>query len=78
MCRALDIQNHKDAIKRLDDDEKSGVVLTDPHGRPQETNCVNEPGLYSLVLGNKKVEARPPQKLETNFPKAVDKWTQKC
>ena len=58
VCRALDIQNHKDAIKRLDDDEKSGVVLTDPHGRPQETNCVNEPGLYSLVLGNKKVEAR--------------------
>ena len=28
VCRALEIQNHKDAIKRLDDDEKSGVVLT--------------------------------------------------
>lgn len=35
-----------------------GVVLTDPHGRPQETNCVNEPGLYSLVLGSRKPEAR--------------------
>ena len=31
VCRALEIQNHKDAIRRLDDDEKSGVVLTDPH-----------------------------------------------
>ena len=31
-----------------------GVVLTDPHGRPQETNCVNETGLYSLVLGSRK------------------------
>lgn len=58
VCRALDIQNHKDAIKRLDDDEKSGVVLTDPHGRQQETNCVNEPGLYSLVLGSRKPEAK--------------------
>lgn len=58
VCKALDIQNHKDAIKRLDDDEKSGVVLTDPHGRPQETNCVNEPGLYSLVLGSRKPEAK--------------------
>jgi len=58
VCRALDIQNHKDAIKRLDEDEKSGVVLTDPHGRSQETNCVNEPGLYSLVFGSRKPEAK--------------------
>lgn len=58
VCRALDIQNHRDALTRLDDDEKSGVVLTDPHGRPQETSCVNEPGLYSLVLGSRKPEAK--------------------
>ena len=58
VCRALEIQNHKDAIRRLDDDEKSGVVLTDPHGRAQETNCINEPGLYSLVLGSRKPEAK--------------------
>lgn len=58
VCRALEIQNHKDAIKRLDDDEKSGVVLTDPHGRPQETNCVTESGLYALVLGSRKPEAK--------------------
>lgn len=58
VCRALDIQNHKDAVKRLDEDEKSGVVLTAPHGRRQETNCVNEPGLYALVLGSRKPEAK--------------------
>lgn len=57
VCDILEIQNHKDAIKRLDDDEKSGVVLTDPHGRPQETNCVSESGLYSLVLGSRKPQA---------------------
>ena len=58
VCRALGVVNHKDAIKRLDEDEKTGVVLTDPHGREQITNCVNEPGLYSLILGSRKPEAR--------------------
>lgn len=58
VCKALDIANHKDAISRLDDDEKSGVVLTDPHGREQITNCINEPGLYSLILGSRKPEAK--------------------
>ena len=58
VCRALEISNPHDAIKRLDEDEKSGVDLTDPHGRMQNTNVVSEPGLYSLVLGSRKPEAR--------------------
>lgn len=58
VCRALEISNPHDAIKRLDEDEKSGVDLTDPHGRVQNTNVVSEPGLYSLVLGSRKPEAR--------------------
>ena len=58
VCHALDISNHKDAIKRLDDDEKSGVDLTDPHGRVQFTKIINEPGLYSLILGSRKPEAK--------------------
>lgn len=58
VCKALEIQNHKDAIGRLDEDEKTGVDLTDPHGRVQNTNCVNEPGLYALVLGSRKPEAK--------------------
>lgn len=58
VCRALEIENHKDAIKRLDDDEKLGVALNDPHGRSQVTNCISESGLYSLVLGSRKPEAK--------------------
>lgn len=58
VCRALEISNPHDVIKRLDEDEKSGVDLTDPHGRVQNTNVVSEPGLYSLVLGSRKPEAR--------------------
>lgn len=42
---------------RLDEDEK-GVVLTDTLGGTQELTAVNEPGLYSLILGSRKPEAK--------------------
>ena len=58
VCRALEIVNHKDALTRLDDDEKSEVALTDPHGREQMTNIISVPGLYAIVLGSHKPEAR--------------------
>lgn len=57
VCRALEISNNRDAISRLDEDEK-GVVLTDTLGGTQEMIAVNEPGLYGLVLGSRKKEAR--------------------
>lgn len=55
VCKALEISNPTDALKRLDDDEKARFNLGLPGG---STNCVNEPGLYSLVLGSRKPEAR--------------------
>lgn len=55
VCRALKISNPTDAIKRLDDDERARFNLGLPYG---ETNIVNEPGLYSLVLGSRKPEAK--------------------
>lgn len=57
VCRALDIVNSRDALTRIDEDEK-GVVLTDTPGGKQEVTTVNEPGLYSLVLGSRKPEAK--------------------
>ena len=54
VCDALDIANVTVAVARLDDDERSKFNL----GRQGETFCVNEPGLYSLVLGSRKKEAR--------------------
>ena len=54
VCKALDINNPTVAINRLDDDERSKLNL----GRQGETNIVNEPGLYSLVLGSRKPEAK--------------------
>lgn len=57
VCKALDIHNTKDAVGRLDDDER-GVASIDTLGGPQSMITVNEPGLYSLVLGSRKPEAK--------------------
>lgn len=57
VCRALKISNNRDAMSRLDDDEK-GVALTDTLGGKQSAVIVNEPGLYNLVLGSRKPEAK--------------------
>ena len=56
--RVLAVKNTKDALHTLDDDEKSGVDIIDPHGRIQRTNCISESGLYSIVLRSRKSEAR--------------------
>lgn len=57
VCKALDIQNHKDAVSRLDSDEK-GVGITDTLGGKQNTIVINESGLYSLILTSRKPEAK--------------------
>lgn len=54
VCRALEITNPSDVIKRLDTDERARFNL----GRQGETNIVNESGLYSLILGSRKPEAK--------------------
>lgn len=57
VCRALDIGNPSDALNRLDDDERTLVSIEGAsNGKP--VNGVNEPGLYSLVLGSRKPEAK--------------------
>ena len=62
VCRALDIQNTADAMSRLDEDERMTIDSTEGHsgqrGGAQLLNIVNEPGLYSLVLGSRKPEAK--------------------
>ena len=57
VCKALDIENNRKATNRLDDDEK-GVTLSDTLGGKQKLTIVNEAGLYSLVLGSRKPEAK--------------------
>ncbi|OOF62020.1 BRO-N domain-containing protein [Rodentibacter pneumotropicus] len=49
LCDAINISNYRDAIERLDEDEK-GVALTDTLGGKQEMNIVSESGMYTLIL----------------------------
>lgn len=57
VCRVLELGNSRQALTRLDEDEK-GVISTDTPGGKQEMNIVNEAGLYSLVLGSRKPEGK--------------------
>lgn len=56
VCKALGID--QTSTRRLDDDEKNTLRLT--QGIPGNPNVtvVNEPGLYTLVLGSRKPEAK--------------------
>ena len=62
VCRALGIINTSAALGRLDDDEKMTLDLTDSHigqrGGAQFMKIINESGLYALVLGSRKPEAK--------------------
>lgn len=57
VCTCLEIKNKRDALTRLDVDEK-GVALTDTLGGEQKLNIINEFGLYTLVLTSRKPEAK--------------------
>ena len=57
VCNALDLGEVHVAMRRLDDDEKDRFS-TPTLGGVQEMFYVNEPGLYSLVLGSRKPEAK--------------------
>lgn len=49
VCKAIGIANHRDAVRKLDDDEK-GVGLTDTLGGEQDSTIISESGLYTLIL----------------------------
>lgn len=56
ICKALDLSNPTMAVQRLDEDERAkfNLGVHDKDG----TNCVNEYGLYTLVLASRKKEAK--------------------
>lgn len=55
VCRALEHSNVSMAMERLDEDERAKFNLGHPMN---DTNCVNEPGFYTLVMGSRKPEAK--------------------
>ena len=54
VCESLGLSNPTVSVNRLDEDERSKFNL----GRQGEVNVVNEYGLYNLILGSRKDEAK--------------------
>ena len=55
VCEIIGLSNTTEALRNLDDDEKSTLRISE--GGP-ERNIINEPGLYSLIIRSNKPEAR--------------------
>ena len=67
VCAALDIGNVSMALRRLDDDEQTLISTEGQAGHgAQSQNLINESGLYSLILGSRKPEAKKFKKWVTS------------
>ncbi|MFL0405241.1 phage antirepressor [Bacillus nitratireducens] len=58
VCDVLEIVNATRSLSRLDEDELHSMKVTDSLGRQQETNIINESGLYSLIMTSRKPQAK--------------------
>lgn len=65
VCAALGISRTDDGVGRLDRDEKGAASIRTPGGDQQMT-VINESGLYSLILGSRKPEAKAFKKWVTS------------
>lgn len=61
VCDVLNIENHKDLPKRLEEDEVGRFDLPHPQSATKklEMLCINESGLYNVILRSDKPEAKP-------------------
>lgn len=68
VCSILDIENHKDLPKRLEEDEVGRFDLPHPQSKEKtlEMLCINESGLYNVILRSDKPEAKPFRKWVTS------------
>ena len=58
VCGVLELSNARMIADRLDEDDVSLAYVTDSMGRQQQTNIVNESGLYNVILRSDKPEAK--------------------
>lgn len=57
VCGVLGLENNREAVSKLDDDELTSVTLTSG-GQGRTMTIINESGLYSLILRSNKPEAK--------------------
>ena len=62
VCLLLGLGNSRQALSRLDDDEKMAVVINDTSSngvsQRRRVSVVNESGLYALIFSSRKPEAK--------------------
>lgn len=58
VCAAVGLSKYRDAIAKLDDDERGSTTLDTPGGR-QTMATVNEAGLYSLIMRSTSPIVKP-------------------
>lgn len=63
ICKVLELSNPTKVAERLEEDEKANFELGLRGG---STNCVNESGLYAVVLRSDKPQAKPFRKWITS------------
>ena len=60
VCKALGLSQVSRAMDRLDADERGLLKVTHPQNASLtiQVNCINEPGLYQLIISSNKSQAR--------------------
>ena len=58
VCNVLGFSNSRDAVSKLDYDEKDEVGISDTMGRKQNYTVINESGLYVLIIKSRKPNAK--------------------
>lgn len=66
VCEALGIKNSRQAVSKLDADERNTVTFNDGIQGNPNTTAVNESGLYALILRSNKPKARAFRKWVTS------------
>lgn len=58
VCEILGISKYRDAIQKLEEDEKGHPKLLDTLGGPQQVATISESGLYTLIIRSNKPKAK--------------------
>ena len=70
VCSVLELTNNRDAVSRLDCEDKSEVSIADTSSngvtQSRTLTIINESGLYSLILTSRKPEAKAFKKWVTS------------
>ena len=66
LCKAINVTNHRNVAKRIDQDGVRLMDTIDSIGRTQQVLFVNEAGMYEVLLRSDSEEAKPFRKWVTS------------